>query len=146
MYYCSIFSDFCTDSSVAINDHEAQMDDQTKQLVDIHEAPNTTLNNDSTQLEETKHLIPRNEEDDTKKKRNDVRFCLNFLKKNKNTNSKKFHIKKPSELPDSSAPKLTCSSKKIYAKNSRNLFRRMITCGMVDAKDSAIKNMRKVSQ
>lgn len=152
--FCSATSDY-DDSSVAINessnveanksndqDSEAtQMDDETKQLIDIHEAPVTTLINDSTKDdEETKHLIPRNEEDGTmKKKRNDVRFCLNFLKKHKNTKSKIFHVKKTNEMPDSSASKLVCSSKK----NARSLFRKMITCGMVDSRDSAIKAMRK---
>lgn len=151
------------DSSVSINDHHeessnveanksndqdseaTQMDDETKQLRDIHEAPITTPIIDSTKdEEETKHLISRNEEDYTemKKKRNDV-FFWNFLKKNKNTKSKKIHLKIPShEMPDPSASKLTCSSKK----NARSLFRRMITCGMVDNRDSAIKAMRKASQ
>lgn len=113
------------------------MNDETKQLKDIHEAPITTPINDSIKdEEETKHLISRNEEDYTTMKKK--RFYLNFLKKNKNTKSKKIHVKLPSEMPDPSASKLT-------QKNARSLFRRMITCGMVENRDSAIKAIRKFS-
>ncbi|XP_017219763.1 protein SOSEKI 1 [Daucus carota subsp. sativus] len=156
--FCSAASDY-DDSSVAVNDLDGSSnieanksdyqnseatprDDGVKQLEDIHEAPDTTPDNDSTQIEETKHLISENEEDDAKKKR----FRLNFLKKNKNGKSKKFTSKKPDEMPDSSASKPICPSEKIHAKNARNLFRKMITCGVVDSKDSAIKAVREASR
>lgn len=156
--FCSPTSDY-DDRTIAINDHEessnveanksndqdseaTQMNDQTKQLIDIHEAPITDSTKDE---EETKHLISEKEDDCTmiNKKRNDVRFYLNFWKKYNNTKSKKIHVKLPSEMPDPSASKLICSSKK---NARRSLFRRMITCGMVDNRDSAIKAMREASQ
>ncbi|KAL8119444.1 uncharacterized protein LOC141724290 [Apium graveolens] len=158
-------SQFCcaSSSTSTIDDHEessnveankcnnqdseaTQMDNETKQLRDIHEAPITTPINDSTKdEEETKHLISRNEENCSmmKKKRNDV-FFLNFLKKNK---SKKFQLEIQShEMADqSAASKLICSTKKKEKKNTRSLLRRVITCGMVDDRDSAMKAMREAS-
>ena len=159
MHCCNVNADLSTDSSVAVNDLDGSsnieanksdyqnseatpQDDRAKQLEDIHEAPDTTPDNDSTQIEETKHLISEDEEDNAKKKR----FRLDFLKKNKNGKSKKFTSKKLGEMPDSSASKPICPSEKIPAKNARNLFRKMITCGVVDSRDSAIKAVREASQ